>query len=490
MKLKNIFICLILTVCIFLSACGKGSEDDSVNPDFGGELDLFAYTPDTLNPLLTVHQTNAAVFSLIGESPLTLNNDMTVSCNIAENYTCNDDASVWTFNIKKGCVFSDGSMLTAENVINSIDMLRSSPKNMYYPLMTYVKSYRAISDYSVEITLKIKGNTFLSYMNFPVIKSRSEMVGSGAYIIESEDKDNIVLKASDTKKTNIETINVHIYPKNDMEVNAYMSNETDVISADFYQLAELSTSNRSTQTEYISDFFTYLGFNTESETGGDINIRKAVASLIDKEEIVQNIFVSHAKTTNSPYKPGTIYSNLVTNDYKYNIEKAQSYLADSEKTFEDISFSILVNNETVGKKQVAEFIAAKLTQAGMDVSVNAVSYETYLQKIRDKDFVAFIAETKMPKDFDVSFMFSTSGNNFSYVKDSFTEALHGFIFSSNFEDKAKHSKTVQQILLNDVPIISLYYRTNTLFTDSSVTGDFDPLHDNIFNGLTQWKIKK
>ncbi len=488
MKLKKTLICFILTICLFLSACGKNSEDDSVNPDFGGSIDLFAYTPDTINPLLTVHQTNAAVFSLLCDSLVTLNNDMTVSCNAAESYSCNEDGSVWTFNIKKGYVFSDGSMLTAENVINSIDMLRSSPKNMYYPLMTYVKSYRAVSDYTVELTLKIKGNTFLPYMNFPIVKNRSEIVGSGPYVIKSEDKDKIILEASDSKKTNIETLNVNIYPKNNMEVNAYMSNETDVINADFYSLAELSASSRSTQTEYISDYFTFLGFNTQSETGSDINIRKAVASLIDKEEMVQQIFVSHAKTTNSPFKPGTVYSNLTENDYQYNLSKAESYLTNSEKTFEDVSFSILVNNETVGKKQVAEFIAGKLCQAGMDVKVNAVSFETYMQKIRDKDFVAFIGEIKMPKEYDISFMFSTSGNNFGYVREDFTSSLHGFIYSTTLEAKVQHCKNIQKILLEDIPLISLFYRNNTLFTDASVSGDFNPLHDNIYNGLTQWKI--
>ena len=479
----------MLTFCLLLSSCGKNNEDNQENPDFGGSIDIFAYTPDTLNPLLTVHQTNAAVFSLLCDSLLNLNNDMTVSCNVAESFSCNEDGSVWTFNIKKGYVFSDGSILTAQNVINSIDMLRSSPKNMYYPLMTYVKSYRAVSDYAVELTLKIRGNTFLSYMNFPIVKSRSEIVGSGPYVVKSEDKDKIVLEASDTKKTNIKTMNVNIYPKNDMEVNAYMSNETDVINADFYSLAELSSSARSNQTEYISDYFTFLGFNTQSETMSDINIRKAVASLINKEEITEQVFVNHAKITNSPFKPGTVYSNLTTNDYEYNLNKAEKFLTSSEMKFEDISFSILVNEETVCKKQVAEFIAGKLTQAGMNVTVNAVSFETYLQKIRDKDFVAFIGEIKMPKEYDVSFMFSTSGNNFGYVREDFTSALHGFIYAKTQDDKLIHCENIQKILLEDVPLVSLFYRNNTLFTDSTIMGDFNPLQDNIYNGITNWKIK-
>jgi len=490
MKYSKSLICFIMIACMFLSGCKEQQTEETTNPDFGESINLFAYTPDSLNPLLTKHQTNAEVLSLSYDTLLTLNNDLTVSCNIAENFSCNDDASVWIFKLKKGYVFSDGTLLTAHHVVNSINMLRSCPENMYYPLMTYVSSYRALSDYELEIKLKIRGNTFLPYMNFPIVKSCDEVVGSGPYIVESEEKNKIVLKATDTSKTNIETININIYPKNDMKVNAYMSNETDVISADFYELSQLSASSRSTQTEYISDYYTFLGFNTQSQTGGDINVRKAIASLLDKEEMVQTLFVGHAKPTNTPYKPGTIYSNLNPNDYSCNTEKALSYLEKSEKGFSDVSFSILVNNETLAKQQTAEFIAEKLKNAGMDVTVNAVSYETYLRKIKDKDFVAFIGEIKMPKDYDISYMFSTSGNNFGFVKESFTDALHNFTYAADYEEKTAYCKEIQTILLNNVPLISLYYRTNTLLTDSSIKGDFDPLHDQIYNGLTTWKIKK
>lgn len=490
MKLKKAFICFILIICLLLPGCGKQENEETTNPDFGESINLFAYTPDTLNPLITKHQTNAEVLSLSYDSLLTLNNDLTVSNSIAESYSCNEDASVWIFKLKKGYVFSDGSLLTAHNVINSINMLRSCPENMYYPLMTYVSSYRALSDYELELTLKIRGNTFLPYMNFPVVKSRDEVVGTGPYVVESEEKTKIVLKATDSTKTNIETININIYPKNNMKINAYMANETDVISADFYELPQLSASSRSTQTEYISDYFTFLGFNTQSETGGDLNIRKAVASLLDKEEMVQSLFVGHAKSTNTPYKPGTIYSNLNPNDYSCDTQKALSYLEKSEKSFNNVSFSILVNNETLSKQQTAEFIAEKLRKAGMDVTVNAVDYETYLQRIKDKDFVAFIGEFKMPKDYDISFMFNTAGNNFDFVKDSFTDALHSFTYSASYEEKVACCKEIQTILLNNVPLVSLYYRTNTLLTDSSIEADFDPLHVNIYNGFRTWKINK
>lgn len=489
MKRKRIIISLFLIFVLCLTSCGKGGKDKSVNPNFGGEINLFAYTPDSVNPLVTEFQTNAQVFSLCCESLFTLNNDLTVTNSLAESYSHSEDSKVWRFKLKKGCVFSDGTLLTAENVINSINMLRKSPKNMYYPLMTYVSGYKAISDYEFEITLKIPGNTFLTYMAFPIVKSREEVVGSGPYKIVSQEKDLIVMKATDSSKTNIETVNVLLYPRTDMHINAYISKETDVISADFYDLARLSASDRSTQTEYVSDYFTFLGFNTESETGGDINIRKAIASLIDKENMVESLFVGHATPTNTPFKPGTIYSNLNTADYSYSKEKAIAFLEKSEKELSDISFSILVNDETVGKLKTAEFIANKLCEAGMDVTVNKVGYNTYIQKIKSDDFVAFIGETKMPPDYDVSFLFSTTGNNFNFVKDELTESLHSFTYANTFEEKAEFGADIQKILINNVPLISLYYRTNTLLTDNKIKGDFNPLHNNIFNGFNKWTVK-
>ena len=489
MKFKKITALALALLLIFLCSCGKDNDKDFVNPNFGGTVNLFAYSDSNLNPLTTLHQTNAEVFSLSYNSLLILNNDLSLSNDICDSYSCNEDGTVWTFKLKKGYVFSDGSLLTANNVVNSINMLRSTPKNMYYPLMTYVKSYEAVNDYTLKITLKIKGSTFLTYMNFPVVKSKEEVLGSGPYVVESVEKDKVILKASHTALTNIEQINVFMYPKNNAKINSYLANETEVISASFYELAQLATSTRSTQTEYVSDYFTFLGFNLESETGSDINIRKAIAYLIDKEEITKTLFVGHARQTNSPFKPSTIYHNSNPNDYKYNEEKAKEFLEKSEKEFEDISFSILVNNETVGKLKTAEYIASKLCDLGMNVTVDSVSYERYVQRINDKNFVAFIGEIKMPNDFDVSFMFSTSGNYFGFEKENFTEALHNFTFAKTQEEKVTCSKDIQTVLLNSLPLISLYYRTNTLLTNSRIKADFNPLHNNIYNGFNSWTVK-
>ena len=73
-------------------------------------------------------------------------------------------------------------------------------------------------------------------MNFPVVKSKEEVIGSGPYVVESVEKDKVVLKASHTALTNIEKINVFMYPKNDAKINSFLANETDVISASFINL--------------------------------------------------------------------------------------------------------------------------------------------------------------------------------------------------------------------------------------------------------------
>ena len=76
------------------------------------------------------------------------------------------------------------------------------------------------------------------------------------------------------------------YPSTESMTNAFMTNEITVLSSDFYKLAQTSTKSRVNKYEYISDYFTFLGFNTENEYLKNVYTRYGIASCINKNEMI------------------------------------------------------------------------------------------------------------------------------------------------------------------------------------------------------------
>ena len=87
--------------------------------------------------------------------------------------------------------------------------------------------------------------------------------------------------------------------------NVFLTSETDVITADMAVLSKLTSKTNITSLDYVTDTFTYIGFNNQSTILPDENVRKAIGYMIDKNKMIDTLFVGYAINTNSPFKPKT-----------------------------------------------------------------------------------------------------------------------------------------------------------------------------------------
>ncbi len=478
---------VLLCIMFILSGCSGGGDEASVNQNFGGKISLFAYTPDTLNPLLTGYAQNTAALSVMYDSVMELNSNLETGYNLAENHRFSEDGKSCTFRLRQGVKFSDGTTVTAANIISSMDMIKENTKSIYYRLFEFVDSYSADGDYAFTVKLKKPGASFLSYMNFPVVKSEDELIGSGEYKLVQKNDEKLILTAVSESVTNIQTIDIIFYPAEEMRVNSFLTNETDVISSDFYTLAQLTAKPDTSITEYVSDYYTFLGFNHEKDLFKDLNFKKSVSSLIDKNAVVESVLVGHGVKTNSPYKPETIYHRLFDGEYAYDKELSAQYLEKCE--LEEVpSFNILVNKESPAKVKTAEFISQALKDGGINVSVQQVSYDTYLSRIENGEYDAFIGEYTMASDFELDFMFG-EGNVLKYENESLKGMMAQFASAQTADAKKRAAEKIQREVVANLPVISLYYRTNMVVADKSIKGKIQPLPNNIYSNLPSWYLK-
>ena len=486
--MKKLFLILLCCSLIF-SSCSF--EKENTNPDFGGEISLFAYTPDTLNPLATAYKTNASTFSaLLYKSAVTLNPDFSVSPSLAESWTFKDNGETLILKIRDDVYFSDGTKLDASHIKISFEELKGHPDNLYYPVTDYIESASADGN-NLTLYLKKAGFDVLKHLNFPVIKDSTSLLGCGSYVLKSNSKNEAVLSAvtdaSHPFSPNIAQINIKYYPKPEMQTNGFLTSETDIVSADMAILSKLTSKTNVTMTDYITNTYTYLGFNNESTILTDENARKAIGYIIDKPRLLDTLFVGYALNTNSPFKPETIYSNLYKDDFNKNIELAKQYLDKSDA--ENLNFSILVNEESATKKKVADYIAERLNENGMSVTVSALPFEEYLTAISDGDYTAYIGEVNVSPDQNFSFLLKSDQNNLRYKSSYMDSLLYNFETSVDEQKKKVYAQEIQKQLLKQAPLISLYYQTNVFVANDKIKADYSPMQNNIYYGIEKWIAK-
>lgn len=487
---KTICLILIFILVLLCVSCGE-KKDASVA---SGEISLFAFSPDTLNPLTTKYKTNASLLSSMLYKPLlTVNEDLSITPCLATEWNFSKNGLILKLTLRDDIVFSDGTPLTAIHAKGTLDTLKEYSAGLYSPVNDYVESCSA-SGNVLTLKLKQKGLGVLSTLNFPIYKDKTSLLGCGSYILTDKTNDKLVLTANTGENANkeflpqIKTVHVVYYPNKEASANAFHALDIDMVSCDINALSTLSNMTNISTHDYVTDKFTYLGFNCTSTILPDAYARKAIAHLIDKQALVDSMLAGYAAITNSPFRPKSAYDKAYKTDLQFNVEKAKAYLKKSHA--EDVpSFSILINEESDSKKKTAEFINTQLRENGIDSKITALPYKEYLEKIEKGEYTAYIGEVIIPADQNLSFLLHSSKNNLNYKVKKMDALLTEFSGTGLQKKKTDSAKEIQALLLKHVPIISLYYEKEVFAVSDKVNGTFSPYANSLYEDISKWSVE-
>jgi len=190
-----------------LAACGDdedttsttvagGSPDTTTGsttaPVAGGSIKAAGGAPSaasaTLDPVLVNDGAGLTLISQVGQFLVVSQSDLTLAASLATAWTPNDDASEWTFTINPAATFSDGSPVTADDVVASIERLLN-PDNSSNSLSAF-----ATGKLSPGGVVAADAGTVVFKLNGPM--------GNFPYIVSSDNYNSIILPASVTDTTN------------------------------------------------------------------------------------------------------------------------------------------------------------------------------------------------------------------------------------------------------------------------------------------------
>ncbi len=248
----------------------------------------------------------------VWESLVYLNENLEAMPWLAENFASSSDGKIWTFELREGVTFHDGSALDAEVVQKNLLRLSKHPATSQ-PYQDLVE-VRVVGPLTVEVELAAPHPTFpelISYFNSamfsPLVLDEGETglkapVGTGPYVFEERGEDTIVLKAFADYRLDapeIERVVFHYIPDENTRVAALQAGEVDVLADVGVILPEqVPLLKADPEIElFTADVLTsvYLIFQTERVPFEKPELRRAVSMILDRRELVDKLLDGYGK---------------------------------------------------------------------------------------------------------------------------------------------------------------------------------------------------
>lgn len=458
--------------------------------------------PLGLDPALVDDNDSGKINCNIYESLLRFEDDNTdVQPQLAESYTVSDDGLTYTFKLRQGVTFHDGTPFNAEAV--KFNIVRQMPENavakMSYAGLVYgdVAEVKVIDDYTVSITLKKKSSPFLHNVAMmyaaPMVSPAAlqkygnnvseHPCGTGPYKFVAWDRGQqiILTRYEDYWGEPGKTANLIFrpMPETSARVVALNNGEVDAIDGiDANVIPELEqagnvilkTTGMSTQ---------YMFFNCDPNKQSvtkDVKVRRAIAQVINVPEMVQSLYKGY-DTPATTFLPKVIpgFSDKVK-PVSYDPEAAKKAFADlGVKHLSIITYSGARIYNTVGGQVIAEAVQGYLNQAGVDVDVLVYDWATFKNKLItdefDIGFIGWNGDNGDPDNF-LSLMASDDPiNNQGLWKNQEYRDLvaQGVAVADGPERDAIYEKA-EQIMADDVGILPISHPTILAATRPNISG--------------------
>ena len=186
--------CLIFAaaLCLLLSGCGPAVQPEptpsptAAPPPEAAEFALAWYPGASLHPITGDNRTNLTLGGLLYEGLYALDGQFQPEPCLCTGGAASEDGLSWTFTLRSGVTFSDGSPLTAPEAAASLELARPSPP--YPPPLADITGVAA-GEGSVTLTLSRPNGALPALLDIPIVKETGGApLGTGPYVLTGEEE--------------------------------------------------------------------------------------------------------------------------------------------------------------------------------------------------------------------------------------------------------------------------------------------------------------
>ncbi len=504
---------LLLRAFLITSMLGA-SVAQSAEPRKGGTL-VFGRGGDsvTLDPALATDGESLNVTDHLFDGLVTFKPGTTeVIPALAEKWNISNGGKTYTFSLRKGVLFHDGTKFNADAVVFSF-MRQHDKKHRaakyggpytYYTAMglnRLIKSIKKKDDFTVEFNLTKPNAPFLSTLgmqSFAIVSPAALMkhkkefarnpVGTGPFkLLRWEKNQKIVMRAFDKHwngEPYLKTLIFRAIKDNNTRLQEMMAGNIHVMdNPDSHHISTLKKrlKDKVVFKEMAGFNVGYLALNMEKKPFNDVRVRRAISHAINKKSIIDSVYAGYAVAAKNPMPPTLWGYNNKVPEYEYNPKKAKKLLKEAglTKGFATTIWAMPVPRPYMpdGRK-VAEAIQADLAVVGIKAKIVSYDWGTYLHKTKygehDMALLGWTGDIGDPDNFLYVLLdkdnASKPAQNISFYK---SDALHKLLVAAQVETDVKKRidlyKKAQMIIHEDAPMVPIAHSTVVLPMRKSVT---------------------
>ena len=334
---------------------------------------------------------------------------MDVEPQLAESWQVSDDGLTWTFKLRKGVKFHDGTPFNSQAVYDSFSRVidKSHPfyeygKWKYLSLsLGQVTEIKIIDDYAISLKTEKPYAPLLNNLALwlcPILSPKAmaehkdqiglNPVGTGPFkFVRWVKDDQIVLERNDGywgEKAKLDRIILKSIPEPSSRLMALQSGTVDIaddLDPDSINLVKKDVKLAVIERPSIN--VGYVALNTEKPALKDPRVRQAINHAVDKEILIKTIFQGLAIPAKNPFAPSIWAYNDDIKPYDYNPEKAKKLLAEAgfDMNTELELWAMPVSRAYMPEPvKTAELIQAYLAAAGIKAKIVRHEWGAYLSK--------------------------------------------------------------------------------------------------------------
>ncbi|GAA4061154.1 ABC transporter substrate-binding protein [Microbacterium laevaniformans] len=404
---------LLAVGALLLTACSGGSTPDAsptvVTPDPDAVVNVrLVSEPSNLD----IRETAGAALDqilidnvyqgLVSRTP-----DQKIEPELASDYKVSPDGLTYTFTLRDGVTFHNGSPLTVDDVVWSLEQVKSTASYSDSDRLARVQSIAAngkdvvltLSQPDSSLLWNLTGRAGLVLKKDDTTDRKTKANGTGPYKLTSwKQGDSITFDRNDAywgDKAKVKEVVFSYIPDNQAALNGALAHELDVVTG--------FDANLKDQVEANGDFTLVLGKSTDKGTLAmnstkaplsDKRVRQAIRQAIDHNAIVKAL--GAGQTLNGPIPeldPG--YADL-SSTAPFDPAAAKKLLADAGVK----DFTLTLTIPSFYGTTVSQILVSNLNDVGITLKVKAVEFPTWLNDVY------------MNKNYDLSFVLHTEARDF------------------------------------------------------------------------------
>jgi oligopeptide transport system substrate-binding protein len=476
--------------------------------------------PQTLDPQISENTQDSHIERDLYEGLVVIDKDGKVAPGQAESWTLSPDGLTYSFKLRAGLKWSDGTPLTAEDFVYSwqraIDPATGSKYSfLYYPIKNAediatavnkdVKSLgvRAVDPRTFEVTLKSPTGYFLRLIGharfLPVNKASitkygnqftrpGNLVTNGAFMLKEwtpQSRIVVVKNPNYWDAANVKLGEVDYYPieNQNEELKRYRAGELDVtneVPSDQVDFIRKDLPGELKIVPYLGSY--YMGFNLEQPPfKGNQKLRQALSMVIDREAIVAKITKTGEQPAYSWVPPGIAGYQPQNVDWKglsmpERIAKAKELYKEAGYGPDKPLQLEIMYNTSENHKKIMIAIAAMMKQAlGVNVTLVNQEFKVFLETRKEKKATqlfraGWIADYADPNTFAELLQSDAGLNDMGYNNPEYDKLVKTAAITVDPDKRMQMLQDAEKLVVHDLPMMPIYDYVNKRMIKPYVVG--------------------